>query len=369
MFLLGVCMDNKVLVQMEKESFLEQDAQEIPPGDIVAYNELRSCADLYRMFEDGSLDISPAFQRDVVWASAAQTRFVDSLIKQLPIPSLCFAYDYKTEEWQVIDGLQRISSIIKFLDKKPTWILSSLPDIDPRIAGIAVADFHVAKTELNKLKRRIENSTLPITVIRCDPSLQSHSDYLFTIFHRLNTGGTKLNNQEIRNCIYSGSFNQLLKDLDPDKNWLAINAIKVAKSDRFRRQEIILRFFAFGDGYEKYTEGLARFLNEYMRRNRHQPPDYIASKRALFEEVVSVINDKLGDRIADDRLNLALLEALLVGVGRNVKVIAAESKEKIVKRFDELKANEEFSEMKLVEGLSKTARVLGRMNAATKIFG
>lgn len=155
-------MDNKKLVEMETESFLEQDTQEIPPGDIVAYNELRSCADLYRMFEDGSLDISPSFQRDVVWASAAQTRFVDSLIKQLPIPSLCFSYDYKTEEWQVIDGLQRLSSIIKFLDKKPSWTLSTLPDIDPRISGVPVADFHVAKTELNKLKRRIENATLPM---------------------------------------------------------------------------------------------------------------------------------------------------------------------------------------------------------------
>lgn len=190
-------MNKKMLGEMESESFVEQDTQEIPPGDIVAYNELRSCADLYRMVENQSLNISPEFQRDVVWASAAQTRFVDSLIKQLPIPSLCFSYDYKTEEWQVIDGLQRLSSVIKFLDKKSTWTLSPLPDIDPRISGLPVASFHVPSTELNKLKRRIENATLPITVIRCDPSLQSHSNYLFTIFHRLNTGGVRLNNQEI----------------------------------------------------------------------------------------------------------------------------------------------------------------------------
>lgn len=160
----------------------------------------------------------------------------------------------------------------------------------------------------------------------------------------------------------------MLKYLDLNKNWLAINGLKTAKSDRFRRQEIILRFFAFVEGYEKYTEGLARFLNEYMRRNRHHTPDTLAKMEDAFEKVVTVINDKLGDRLAKERLNLALLEALLVGVGRNIKKVAAEPKHLVEQRFDALKANEEFSDVKLVEGLSKTARVLGRMNAATKIF-
>lgn len=360
-------MKNKEIDALAEASFIEEDFQETPPNDIVAYNELRSCADLYRMFEAGDLNISPEFQREIVWKSPLQTRFIDSLIKQLPIPSLCFSYDYKNEEWQVIDGLQRISSIIKFLDKKSDWVLSPLKDVDPRISGISAKKFHEKGTPEEKLRRRVENATLPITVLRCDPSLPSHSNYLFTIFHRLNTAGVKLNNQEIRNCIYSGKFNDLLKKLDSNKNWLALNGIKTPKNDRFRRQELILRFFAFCDRYEDYKEGLAKFLNDYMREKRNVSQLDLDVMELHFEEVVNIINDKLGSSIAG-KINLTLFEALLVGVGRNVDKLQTEDKQSMEARLKALQDHEEFSDAKLSEGLSKTARVLGRLNAAVQVF-
>ena len=104
------------IYDLEKEQFSADEHNEVPPTDIVAYNELRSCADLYRMHTDGILDIHPDFQRNFIWKTADQTRFIDSLVKQLPIPSMCFAYDFKQNKWIVIDGLQRISTIVKFLN-------------------------------------------------------------------------------------------------------------------------------------------------------------------------------------------------------------------------------------------------------------
>lgn len=75
------------ITKMENESFYENDHAELPPSDIVAYNELRSCADLFRMHQQKILEIQPEFQRDIVWKGPDQTRFIDSLIKQLPIPA------------------------------------------------------------------------------------------------------------------------------------------------------------------------------------------------------------------------------------------------------------------------------------------
>lgn len=352
----------------ERASYEEGDFQDVPPTDIVAYNELRSCADLYRMYDDDALDVSPTFQREIAWKGPAQTRFIDSLIKQLPIPSLCFSYDYKNEQWQVIDGLQRISSVIRFLDEDSEWVLASLEDIDPRIANQSVKDFRKKGTELNKLRRRVENATLPITVLRCDPSLESHSNYIFTIFHRLNTGGVKLNNQEIRNCIYSGSFNDLLRELDRNEDWLAINGIDKPVSDRFKRQEVILRFFTFYEDYEKYKEGLAKFLNNYMRLNRKLGDAAIDEKKDLFVRVVKAIREKLGAEIARVRLNLSLFEALMIGVARNIQNVDQLTADIMIQRFNTLKVHEEFTEERLVEGLSKTVRVLGRLNAAVINF-
>ena len=105
-------MSTDDLTELEKEeeqSFFEDESDQQPPSDIIAYNELRSCADLFRMYDKGILDITPDFQRDSVWNPPAQTRFIDSLIKQLPIPSMCFSLDFKTQKWQVIDGLQRMT--------------------------------------------------------------------------------------------------------------------------------------------------------------------------------------------------------------------------------------------------------------------
>ena len=106
----------------------EIDESELPPSDIVAFNELRSCADLFRMHESKQLTIQPDFQRDIVWTNPDQTRFIDSLVKELPIPSMCISFDHGTGERLVIDGLQRMATILKFLGKEP-WKLSSVPEL------------------------------------------------------------------------------------------------------------------------------------------------------------------------------------------------------------------------------------------------
>jgi hypothetical protein len=122
-------MTDGALKKEEESTFYEEDRdQPIPPNDVVAYNELRSCADLYRMFASGKLEIQPDFQREVVWKKEEQARFVDSLVKQLPIPSMCFSLDYKTQKWKVIDGLQRMFTITSFLGTTD-WKIANVEDI------------------------------------------------------------------------------------------------------------------------------------------------------------------------------------------------------------------------------------------------
>jgi hypothetical protein len=88
----------ETLEELEDDAQYEDDNATVPPSDIVACNELRSCADLFRMYDQKILQINPDFQRDVVWKGPDQTRFIDSLIKALPIPSMCFAMDHPNFE-------------------------------------------------------------------------------------------------------------------------------------------------------------------------------------------------------------------------------------------------------------------------------
>jgi hypothetical protein len=359
--------ENHTVEELEELSFDEDDYDQQPPPDIIAYNELRSCADLVRMYDNEILDIKPDFQRDVVWRDAGQTRFVDSLIKQLPIPSMCFSLDYKSQKWQVIDGLQRMSSIIRFLKDK-NWRLSYLTDIDPKISGRKVSEFHDPKSELNILLRRVENMTLPITVIRCDYSKKSHSDYMFTIFHRLNTGAIKLNNQEIRNCIFNGTFNTLIKDLNDNENWQRIIKSKDSEKKRFTFVELILRFYAFIDFRTNYKGRLAKFLNDYMAKKRNITQEELEQKRLLFQRVAAVIDSKVFEP-KESRLLFSVLEALLYGVAKNIDKLERLPVEDLRERFKLLKLDKSLSSEYLKGSISDTDKVDARLDAAERIFG
>lgn len=352
---------------LEEKTFYEDDSSEIPPPEIIAYNELRSCADLFRMYKQGILEIQPEFQREIVWNSPAQTRFIDSLIKQLPIPSMCFSLDYKAQRWQVIDGLQRMATIIRFLSGE-RWTLSNLDDIDPKLAGQPTIRFIDEKSDLHQYYTRVENLTLPITVLRCDYSKKSHINYLFTIFHRLNTGGMKLNNQEIRNCIFAGSFNNLLKELNKNSTWMKINKMKHDVGYRFTTQELILRFFAFHDRYLNYKGRLARFLNEYMDDNKYLDGLPLDLKSELFRSTVDIVYKKVLNGKIPPNMSITLLEALLIGVSFNIEYLESQPEYIVESYFKKLQDNEEFSDEKLREGLSGKQRVIARLSAAKEIF-
>lgn len=354
------------LEELEEKTLTEDDSSEVPPPDIVAYNELRSCADLFRMKMQGMLEIQPEFQRDVVWKGPDQSRFIDSLIKQLPIPSMCFALDYKAQKWVVIDGLQRIATIVKFLEGGD-WTISDLEDIEPEIAGKSVAAIKQQASALHHYYTRVENLTIPITVLRCDFKKKNHTEFLFTIFHRLNTGGTKLNNQEIRNCIFSGTLNNFLAQADQYPGWRKLNKMKPKESYRFMKREIILRFLAFHDRLDQYEGHLAKFLNSYMHDNRYASDDLIAQKRKLFQETVDCITSKAYQGVTP-KLSLTVLEAVLIGVARNLEALKFEAPTAVAERFNRLVAHDDFSEASLKEGLSKKPRVIARLRTAINVF-
>src|SRR3972149_436555 len=358
----------KKLVELEEETFQEDDTNELPPPDVVAYNELRSCADLFRMKKDGILEIQPEFQREKdAWNAPARTRFIDSLIKELPIPSMCFSVDSKTRKWLVIDGLQRMATIIDFLSGEK-WTLSKLEDIDPKISGQSVSEFADKNSKFHSYYTRIENLTLPITVLRCDYSNAIHVEYLFTIFHRLNTGGVKLNNQEIRNCIFSGRLNNLLKELDENSAWRKINRMKKDISHRFAKQELLLRFFAFHDKYKSYEGKLAKFLNRYMKDNRSPDEKFLNAKKELFNRTVDVIYKKIFEGKIPKKLSISVLEAVLVGVSSNLDFLESQPNGKVQTMHEKLLEHAAFSEKELIEGLARKDKVIERMSVSIKIF-
>jgi hypothetical protein len=358
-------MSQKQILAEQDASFeLEDSEQPIPPADIVAYNELRSCADLFRMFATGKLEIQPDFQRDVVWKQDDQSRFIDSLVKQLPIPSMCFSLDHKTQRWKVIDGLQRMSSIIRFLSQSP-WQLSDLSDIHPKLRGIKNIDLREGTDEQKRLYALVEDVSIPITVIRCDYSQRNHMLYLFTIFHRLNSGGVRLTNQEIRNCIYSGPFNDELKEFDrTNPDWKAVKKRIWGSMDRFRSTEVLLRILAFAERRNSYDGNLARFLNDFMHSKFSQdtPPQ--------IKDALSITMIRARQAFGDGRpvkLSLVLVEALLVALYVKRDEISNWSPAQIQEAYANMRSKPSFVESARY-AVTSIDNVRNRLNAAIEAF-
>ena len=355
------------LEELEEQQYSAIDEDVVlPPPDIVAFNESRSCAEFVRMYNDKELDIQPEFQRNVVWQTSEQTRFIDSLIKQLPIPSLCFAYDRKQEKRIVIDGLQRITSIVNFLKEgNDSWHLSRLSDVSSEISGKSIAEI---KKENYPLFTRVRNVSIPVTVLMCDLKEETHLNYLFTIFHRLNTGGQRLNNQEIRNCIYGGPFNNLLKEVANSEIWK--NLFNIPKKDRFVSEEILLRTFAFIDKLNDYKSNLAKFLNHYMKEKQNIDENEIQRFRYLINSTLLLITEKINDKqIIKDTFGRTLQEGLLVGMVKNIDHLKTKTSDEINVMFNNFRNAEEFSEANIRQSLAEKTKVQSRLNKSIEIFG
>lgn len=337
----------------------------IPPQDIFAFNESRSCADLKRMYDKKQIDIEPDFQRERVWKPKDKTRFIDSLLKNLPIPSMCVSLDIKTNKRIVIDGLQRISTIIEFLDavenNDDKYILSNIDDVDSRLAGNSAK---YIQEQYPEVVSDIENVSIPVTTLRCNLDKENHMEYIFTIFHRLNTGGTKLNDQEIRNCIFSGGFNDMVFHCAIDNKPILTKYL--GENKRFSHEEFVLRFFAFQDSNleQNYNGRLTSFLNKYMDQNRNLDQSSLLCRQKLFNRVILFIQRQIFERTSK-----IVFESILYGIAKNIDSLEKNvSEEKFKSKVEELMASTEFKTEELQSGLLQRAKVLARLNKANKVF-
>ena len=350
--------------QRAAEEELTETDSAIPPTDIVAFNELRSCADIYRMYVKGQIDIKPDFQRGEVWTTRAQTLFIDSLMKQLPIPSLCISLDIHSQKRLVIDGLQRITTIIKFLEEDPDkdFRLYKTDQVDIRISGKKVSQIRKESPQLCEI---LENVTIPVTILRCDYSKKDHMHYLYQIFYRLNSGGNKLFNQEIRNCIYQGSFNTFLKKYVRSHQWLQFyntTEEKVEKA-RFRNEEILLRFFAFYEYMSQYTGNLSSFLNDYMDDKKNIEEETIQKYDILVSRVIEVAM-----QIEQLSVSKNVREAIMIGIARNIDQLEKTDATQINKLYTILMQTDVFAQEELQDALLAKDKVTARINKAIEIF-
>ncbi|QDV62759.1 DUF262 domain-containing protein [Crateriforma conspicua] len=294
----------------EQESEIDEIPKDLRALRTQAYD--KSISDLVEMIKNGDIILNPEYQRDYVWDDTKASLLIESILLNVPIPVVYVAED-EDGCWNVVDGLQRLSSIARFMNNE--FALRGLEVL----SDLNRLRYH----KLNpKASRILRNGIIRIILI----FKESHPDIKYEIFMRLNKGAITLSEQELRNCLYRGTFNQLLHKLREHPSVLKLMRRK-EKHKRMTDAELLLRHFMVSEGYspsiksvEGYTGNMRSSLNGFMRKKQNAGPQEIARMEseciATIETCLDVFGDDALQRVDEDgnfdgRLNRALMDSVL----------------------------------------------------------
>jgi hypothetical protein len=321
-------------------------------------------------------NLSPEYQRRLRWSAEKKSRLIESFLMNVPIPPV-FLYDSGGPKLEVLDGQQRINTVVEFLQNK--FSLEKLK-IWPALNDRTFATLPPA------LRRGLNRAKLSaITLVTEGTKRKADSvDLRAQVFDRLNTGGEKLNPQELRNCLYSGSFNKLIISLAGDEKFTkawgipsrAEHTLSDGSYDETLRSnslfsvmadcQIVLRYFAFRD--PKFVVGSTRsILDNCMSRLRSTPDKEIQSMKKEFCDALDLCIQIFGAkafRVAavkskKGRLSRPLFDAEMIAVHR-----LAEQRDELLKKKSKIV---DAIHALTQEGTKTYEVIVGRPNTALAI--
>jgi hypothetical protein len=322
-------------------------------------------------------NLRPEYQRRLRWDIPKKSKLIESFVMNVPVPPV-FLYETDIGRFEVMDGQQRLNAIVDFL--KNRYKLTGLK-IWPSLNG---RNF----SELPPLVRKgLERAKISAITLMSDTSEAEANaiDLRAQVFERLNTGGERLNAQELRNSLYSGLFNKMLVELASEeaftKAWGIPSHLDNTLSDGspsevlknniyFKRMtdvEIVLRFFAFRD-LEKISGSVRSMLDGTMIRYKATSADIVATLKNEFLFSLELCHEIFGSMIfrlptANDRrqsiLSRPLFDAEMVAIH-----LLQDRHEEILRKKEQIK--------EAILGLAAPASndyelMVGRANTATAI--
>lgn len=291
-----------------------------------------------RKIKQGKIELNPEFQRNLVWSNVQKSRFIESSILDIPIPPIYLKKDNDNRNI-VIDGLQRTSALLDFFDNKLT--LEGLEALN-ELNGLSLNDIENDES-LEYIRSKIEDKQLYFYILQ--PSVPM--DIVYDIFNRINTGGTKLERQEIRNCVFIGKATVLLKKIaQTDIFKTAIDYGISGK--RMKDREAILRCIAFMIlPMAQYRNSMDEFLENAMRRiNKMSEAEVEKLEKTVLQTFARTFSifGKYNFRIPTDstrgRINIAVMESVFhcfLGLEQNIV-----SKSELHGAYRELIENEDY---------------------------
>ena len=356
-------LEQEELNEPEEDELVEDEAEPEHESFPVTYEITAYGADypvdgLVSRVESGDVEI-PEFQRQFIWTKRQSDRFIESLLLGLPVPGIFLARSPSSTKLLVIDGQQRLRTLHGFYKGILRGREYTLEHVADRFKG------KTYETLEEDDKRRLNDSILHATVVRQDQPSDDQSS-IYSIFERLNTGGTDLSPQEIRAALYQGAFNDLLFELNETPAWRDVFG---RVSSRMKDQELILRFFALKHERDDYARPMEKFLSTFMASNRELDKYDAETLRREFVTTIEVVASALGKRAfrLAQALNAALFDSVMVGLAERLANGEVDGTEAVKMAYEALIANEDYLEAS-TRATADEARVGTRIGLAVDAF-
>ena len=343
-----------------------------------------SIGELMNLYQDGEIDIHPEFQRFFRWTEYQKTRLIESIVLNIPIPPI-FVSQREDGVWDVIDGVQRLSTIFEFVGilkdgngeiATPTVLQAT--DYLPSFEGMKWVDEEEKNSFATGLKINFKRSRIDVIIVK----KESDDNTKYELFQRLNTGGTHLSSQEVRNCLMlmtNSKFYELVSELDKCVAFQTCVPISDRKSDERFRLELIIRLLVadkctLGDKWR--SKDLAALLDEGTLELCSMNLDYNAI-RLDFCSTFELLRDLEGENIFKKRdengprgaFLTAAYQGIAIGVFKYIRDIKdyGGNERWLKDKIKEYYTSESFSRM-LMQGVKPTQRFIELSRLGQTIF-
>lgn len=326
------------------------------------------------------IDISPSYQRRLRWSRKKRSLLIESFLLNIPIPPV-FLYEREYNEYEVIDGRQRLQAVSEFLSNN--YSLTSL-GYWPELNGKRFNDLP------GVIQKGLLRRSLPAVVLLAETLSpdKDEVDVRTVLFDRLNTGGEKLNPQELRNALYAGPFNEMLIRAARERVFTQTWNIpaytdgeekeipeELEKNTLFRTMadcELVLRFFAIRDAILTNRKGsLRRILDRFMKEHARDADVQIKQVEQEFTDCLAVLYrtfDEEPFRLPKtDRASRPLYDALTVALSLELGYDPISNKQNIQATLQRALGNRAQYDILVGRGNTITA-VRDRVDLARRIL-
>lgn len=280
----------------DSESSQEIEIQPFNPEDIKVHAKQFSLRLIFDMIKEDDIDLTPDFQRNVVWSNFNKSRLIESILLRIPLPMFYFAEE-PDGRITIVDGLQRLTTIKEFMENK--FPLKNLEYLEESCGGRYYSNEGQKRGLEKKYFRWFNQTQFSVNVI--DPT--SPPKVKYDIFRRINTGGKPLNNQEIRNCLAGKGLRSILRRMANLKEFKKATNNSI-RSRRMDDQEVALRFILFHKIYdteeniEAYNGYMESSLNDMTESLRNSSEAELEKYLFLFSKAMQNAEYLIGSKFA-----------------------------------------------------------------------